>query len=128
MGLLGDKIGLKGTFVLGLIFFAIVYTGIIFAATLPVMFLLFTIYGLYAAATEGIAKAWISNVVPRGETATAIGFLTGMTSICTLLASSLAGLIWFQLGPTYAFGISSFVTVAVILYFLLVPALREATN
>jgi MFS family permease len=128
MGMLGDKIGLRRIFVLGLIFFAIVYTGVIFATTLPVMFLLFAIYGLYAAATEGISKAWISNLVPREETATAIGFLTGMNSICTLLASSLAGLIWFQLGPAYTFGFSAFATAVVILYFLSMPRLRKELN
>jgi MFS family permease len=128
MGVLGDKIGLRGIFVLGLVFFTIVYTGVIFVTTLPVMFLLFAIYGLYAAATEGISKAWISNVVPQEETGTAIGFLTGMNSICTLLASSLAGLIWSQLGPAYTFGFSAFATGVVILYFLLVPGMRKGKN
>ncbi len=119
MGIVGDKIGLKGTFVLGLMFFAAVYTGVIFVRSLPFMLVLFAVYGLYAAATEGISKAWISNAVPRHETATAIGFLTGMNSLCTLLASSLAGAIWSWLGPEYTFGLSALTTGVVILYFML---------
>ncbi len=94
MGLIGDKIGLKLIYITGLILFAVVYGGIIFADTVPVLLVLFFLYGVYAASTEGISKAWISNVVPKGEVATAIGFYTGMQSICSLLASSLAGWLW----------------------------------
>ncbi len=121
IGVLGDKIGLKGIFLLGLFFFAVVYAGIVIIKDPTMMFLLFAVYGLYAAATEGISKAWISNIVPKHETATAIGFLTGMNSICSLLASSLAGVIWYQLGPSFAFGISSAATIVVIVYFLFMP-------
>ncbi len=39
---------------------------------------LFLIYGVYAAATEGIAKAWISNVSDSKDTATAIGTYSGL--------------------------------------------------
>jgi hypothetical protein len=34
--------------------------------------LLFALYGIYAAASEGISKAWISNI-SKEKTATAIG-------------------------------------------------------
>ena len=58
------------------------------------IFLLFFVYGIYAAATEGITKAWITNIAHRKNTATAIGFYTSCESICTLVASIVAGLIW----------------------------------
>ncbi len=120
LGIIGDKIGLRAVFMLGLVFFAIVYTGVIFAESLAAMFVLFAVYGVYAAATEGISKAWITNTVPRDETGTAIGFFTAMSSLCTLLASSIAGFLWYAFGPAYTFGLSAFVTVCVVLYFLIV--------
>jgi len=52
---------------------------------------LFFIYGIYAASTEGIAKAWITNIVSKDETATAIGTYTAFQSICAMVASMLAG-------------------------------------
>jgi MFS family permease len=107
MGALGDKIGLKTIFIFGLVLFAVVYGGIIFAVSVPVLLLLFFIYGLYAASTEGISKAWISNIVSKNEVATAIGFYTGMQSICTLLASSLAGWLWYVYSPSLTFGVSA---------------------
>ena len=107
MGALGDKIGLKTIFITGLILFAVVYGGIIFAASVPALLLLFFIYGLYAASTEGISKAWISNIVSKNEVATAIGFYTGMQSVCTLLASSLAGWLWYAYSPSLTFGVSA---------------------
>jgi MFS family permease len=64
------------------------------------------LYGLYAACTEGVSKAWIASLVPKNETATAIGTFTGFQSIAALLASSLAGLIWFSFGAIAAFSIT----------------------
>jgi MFS family permease len=85
--------------------------------TLPGFVLLFFLYGLFAAATEGVAKAWISNITPSTETATAIGTYTGFQSICALVASSLTGWIWFQFGAGMAFGITAATTLLLLLYF-----------
>jgi hypothetical protein len=38
---------------------------------------------------------WISNIVLKSDVAAAIGFYTGMQSICTLIASSVAGWLWY---------------------------------
>ncbi|MFM2369975.1 MAG: hypothetical protein RL619_2292, partial [Bacteroidota bacterium] len=61
IGILADKIGLKKMFIFGLSLFAIVYFGMAFSKSIYTIALLFFIYGVYAAATEGISKAWISN-------------------------------------------------------------------
>ncbi len=82
---------------------------------------LFFLYGIYASATEGISKAWISNITDKRDTATAIGTFTGLQSICTMLASSITGLIWYSLGAKVAFMLTAGVTVIVIIYFLTVP-------
>ncbi len=81
---------------------------------------LFFLYGCYAAATEGISKAWITNLIDKKDTATAIGTYTGFQSICTIGASSFAGLLWYQFGAAATFFLTSGVTVAVIIYFLFV--------
>ncbi|MBX2983743.1 MAG: MFS transporter [Flavobacteriales bacterium] len=129
LGLLADRIGLKNIFLLGLALFALVYFGM---AREPILFgkaemvwygALFLLYGLYAAATDGISKAWVVNVVRREDSATAIGFLAGFQSLCALVASSLTGLLWYSLGAPIAFAITGVITVIVLIYVaMVVPA------
>jgi MFS family permease len=120
MGALGDKIGLKTTLILGLALFAFVYGGIIFATSTTALLVLFFFYGMYAAGTEGISKAWISNIVPKSDVATAIGFYTGMQSICTLIASSVAGWLWYAFSPAMTFGVSAVGAILTIFYLMTV--------
>ena len=117
IGIFADKIGLKKIFVSGLSIFAIVYFGIGFSTNVYVIIGLFALYGIYAAATDGISKAWISNITDKKDTATAIGTFAGFQSICTMLASSLAGLIWYQFGAMATFITTAIATVLIILYF-----------
>lgn len=116
MGMLADKLGLKYIFSGGLLVFSIVYAGFAVSSSLLSFMLLFALYGLYAAATEGISKAWISSLVPKGETASAIGTFSGFQSICTLFASSSCGLLWHQFGAMATLLISAVVALIVILY------------
>jgi MFS family permease len=118
LGMLADKIGLKTTFIFGLTMFAIVYLGMSFGSGFGVYLALFAIYGIYSAATQGIAKAWISNIAAKQDTATAIGFFSGFESICAFIASSMTGLIWYAFGSDIAFMATALVTIGVIIYFL----------
>ncbi|HMD00516.1 MAG TPA: MFS transporter, partial [Ferruginibacter sp.] len=102
-GMLADKIGVKNIFLTGLLLFATVYAGFAINKDIIVFIALFVLYGLYQAATDGISKAWITNIVDKSETATAIGTYTGLQSICTLIASSLCGLMWFNFGAMITF-------------------------
>ncbi len=116
LGILADKIGLKKIFIAGLFVFVFVYAGMAYA-TLPIHFYgLFFLYGLYAAATEGISKAWISNVSAKENTATAIGTYSAFQSICTMLASSLAGFVWYKFGSEATFLLSAVMVVVVVVY------------
>lgn len=117
LGVLADKIGLKSIFIIGLVAYGIVYFGMGYSEDKIVYYLLFFLYGIYAAATEGISKAWISNISERKDTATAIGMYTGFQSICTMLASSMAGFIWFKFGVSATFYVTGSVTLFVIIYF-----------
>lgn len=115
-GIIADRLGLKNIFLFGLVLFAAVYFGMAFNKNLYFFFVLFFIYGVYAAATEGISKAWISNITDKKDTATAIGTYTGFQSICTMIASSLAGFLWFNLGASVTFITTALITLIVIIY------------
>ncbi|MFZ1978157.1 MAG: MFS transporter [Bacteroidota bacterium] len=118
-GMAGDRFGLKSMYIFGLLIFAVVYAGIGFVHTIVTMFFLFFLYGLYAAATEGISKAWISNLVAKNELSTAIGFYSGLQSLSTMLASSVTGWIWFIFGPAAAFEVSAGGTLLAAFYLFL---------
>ncbi len=117
MGLLADKIGMKFVFVFGLILFTTVYIGMVFVNTEAVLYSLFFIYGVYAAATEGVSKAWITNVAPARETGTALGFYASCASVSTMLASILAGALWVSFSPPVTFIVSGAGVFMIVLYF-----------
>lgn len=127
VGIVADKIGLKTIFVSGLILFAAVYFGMAIGTSIYFFFGLFFIYGVYAAATEGISKAWISNIADKKDTATAIGTFSGLQSISAMVASSLTGFIWFKFGADMAFIATGTVSLIVAAYFMTVIAKPENT-
>jgi MFS family permease len=116
LGILADKIGLKKIFISGMFIFTLVYASMAYATLSYQFYIIFFLYGVYAAATEGIAKAWISNISAKEDTATAIGTYTAFQSICTMLASSLAGFIWYRFGSNATFLLSGAVVFLVVLY------------
>jgi MFS family permease len=117
VGILADNLGLKNIFIFGLIMFAIVYGGMALTPSLPVIFILFFFYGIYAASTESISKAWISNISNKQDVATAIGFYTSFGSLFTMFASVLAGFLWSAFNPSVTFGVSAIGAVICVLYF-----------
>lgn len=116
MGALADRIGKKTVFIIGLIFFVFLYTGMAFIENEVLLFGLFFLYGIYAAANEGVAKAWITNVSEKKDTATAIGTYTAFQSIAALIASSTAGILWALFGAQVAFLSTAVVTIFVVVY------------
>ena len=119
LGALADKFSLKKIILLGFFLFAVVYGGFAFDPSITVIFILFFVYGIYAAATEGVIKAWISNLAHKENTATAIGFYTSCESVCTLLASIIAGTLWANFGSTSTFISTSVIAIIVCIYFTL---------
>ena len=96
------------------LFFSFVFPLIFF-------FALFFLYGVYSSATEGISKAWISYISDKKDVATAIGTFSAFQSICSLLASSITGIVWYSFGSAAAFITTASVTVGVMLYFMSIP-------
>lgn len=119
-GMLADKWGLKKTLAIGLFIFSLVYLGMAWSGNLIWIGSLFFLYGLYSASTEGISKAWISNITDKKDTATAIGTYSAFQSICALMSSSAAGLIWYSLGDAALFILTGVMALLVGCYFWIV--------
>ncbi|MCB9082141.1 MAG: MFS transporter [Lewinellaceae bacterium] len=115
-GKLADRWGMRPTFSVGLVLFAVVYLGMALSENAAFLLVLLGLYGLYAAFTEGVAKAWISNLVPKENTGAAIGMYTGMQSLALLLASLLTGGLWEWQSPAVALLFSGGGAIAALLY------------
>lgn len=122
LGVLADKFSFRSVIIFGFALFAIVYAGFAFNPSISVIFILFFVYGLYAAATEGVIKAWVTNLSHQQNTATAIGLYTSCESICALFASIIAGAIWMNWGSFYTFLIPSVIALLTLIYFSLIPS------
>jgi MFS family permease len=125
VGIVADKIGLKRIFITGLLIFAFVYFGMGINNNVYIYAFLLFCYGLFYSCNEGISKAWISKVCDKKDTATAIGMFSGLQSIATLIASSLAGFIWYKFGSLYTFVITGAAAIIVVVYIMLDKALAE---
>ena len=102
-GIISDKIGPKKVLLIGFLLFSAVYLFFGLAPSSFFLWLLFPIYGIYMALTEGVGKAYISNLVPQEKTGTAFGVYQTTIGLCTFFASLIAGLLWTYIGVSVPF-------------------------
>lgn len=118
LGKLSDRFGKKSVFIMGLVIFSIVYFGFAIAPDLYLIWGLFLLYGIFAASTEGVAKAWVADLIPDTNRGTAIGLLTMLSSFATMLGSFITGLLWDKFGSLLPFLLSSVISLATAFAFL----------
>ena len=93
-GLVADRLPRSAVFGVGLVFFAIGYIGLGLTSDRVIAWLLLGAYGLFAACTDGVGKAWISSMVGSERQATAQGVFQGAGGLAILIAGVWAGLLW----------------------------------
>lgn len=105
-----DKIGRKKVLVAGYLLYAVVYFGFARIQSPSAAWVLFVMYGLYSAFTEGAEKALVADVSSPELKGTTLGLHAALVGLALLPASILAGLLWKFLGapaPFYFGGILS---------------------
>ena len=107
LGALSDKIGRRKLIIGGWVAYGLVYLGFAFASAGWQIWTLFGLYGIYYAATEGVAKAFVADLVPEAQRGAAYGWFNAAIGITALPASLLAGLLWQGLGQWAGFGASA---------------------
>jgi MFS family permease len=126
LGALSDKLGRLPVLMTGYVAFGLVYLGWAVATEAWNAWVLFLIYGIYAAATEGVAKAFVADMVPKEYRGTAMGWFNGLTGFAALPANLVGGWLWSVAGApaTFMFGAwTSALAVALVIAWL--PWLRR---
>jgi len=103
LGALSDRIGRLPLLGLSLVVFGLTYAGWGLATRPWQLLVLFLFYGLYYAATEGVARAFVADLIPAGRRGAALGWFTALTGIATLPANLAAAYLWNTSGPTAPF-------------------------
>jgi MFS family permease len=107
LGALSDKIGRRRLILFGWLAYGLVYLGFALSQTGWQVWILFGLYGIYYASTEGVAKALIADLVPESQRGTAYGLYAAAVGITALPASLFAGLLWQGIGTWTGFGASA---------------------
>ena len=107
LGALSDKVGRRRLIIGGWLAYGLVYLGFAFSATGWHIWVLFGLYGVYYAATEGTAKALVADLVPDAQRGTAYGLFNAAIGLTALPASLIAGVLWQGVGAWTGFGASA---------------------
>jgi MFS family permease len=65
------------------------------------------LYGLYYAMTEGVLKAWISDLAPSDSRASVYGVFHWVVGVTAFPASLAAGWLWQHVAPAAPFYVSA---------------------
>ncbi|WP_433875159.1 MFS transporter [Sinomonas atrocyanea] len=97
-GALSDRVPRHLVFAAGLVFFAAGYLGLGLIDNPAWVFPVLIVYGGFAAATDGVGKAWVSSLAPAELQGKAQGLFQGLTGGGILVAGIWAGLAWGDAG------------------------------
>jgi len=103
IGTLSDKIGKERILIIGYLIYAVVYYGFGVTTSSGAMVALFALYGLYSAATDGIQKAFVSDIVERDRKGTGLGIYNALLGITLLPASLIAGILYDKVNSNVPF-------------------------
>lgn len=107
LGALSDKIGRRKLILGGWLAYGLVYLGFALSQTGAQVWILFGLYGVYYAATEGTAKAFVADLVPAERRGTAYGLYNAAIALTAFPASLIAGILWQGVGSWNGFGPSA---------------------
>lgn len=127
LGSLSDKIGREKVILIGWFSYALAYLGFGLANKSYQIWLLFAFYGLYYATVEGVAKAFVADLIPSEFRGRAYGIYNTAVGLVTLPASIWAGFLWDKFNPSapFYFGSLTAIVASILLFFYLLSPLHK---
>jgi MFS family permease len=120
LGSLSDKIGKEKILIAGFLIYGIVYYGFGVTKSVGTIVALFALYGLYSAATDGIQKAFVSDLIDKNKQGTGLGIYNALIGITLLPASLIAGLLYDKVGsgiPFYFGAVTAILSLILMVFF-----------
>jgi MFS family permease len=130
VGSLSDRVGKEKILIAGYLIYAVVYYGFGVTTHTGAIVALFAMYGLYSAATDGIQKAFISDITDKNRQGTGLGIYNALLGITLLPASLIAGVLYDKVNsrvPFY-FGAATALVSAVLMIFFVRGRKERAMN
>jgi len=93
-GRLSDRVPRRIIFAVGLAVFATAYLGLGVVTTSVWVWPLLAVYGAFTALTDGVGKAWITDLLPADRHGSGLGLYQGVIGGGSLVAGVWAGLAW----------------------------------
>lgn len=103
MGILSDKFGRERLIIFGYMLYSIIYLGFGRTNNKILVILLFALYGLYSAATDGVQKALVSDLIDKNKKGTGLGIYNSLIGITLLPASLIAGVLYDKVNNSAPF-------------------------
>lgn len=129
-GMLSDRIGKEKLLIAGFLIYAVVY--FLFGTDVGegTLFILFALYGLYSAATDGIQKAFVADVADANKKGTALGIYNAMLGITLLPASLIAGFLYDRVNSSvpFMFGSAMALLAAILMIVYMMTGNRGASE
>ncbi|MBD3355471.1 MFS transporter [Candidatus Woesearchaeota archaeon] len=93
-GKISDKIGRKPVLFSGFLLFGLTALGFAFIANRITIWILFGLYGLFMAITEGVSRAFVSDLSNKNIRGTALGTYHMLVGLTVFPANLIGGFLW----------------------------------
>jgi MFS family permease len=94
LGALSDRVGRRSLLIGGWGVYGLVYLGFARISVGWQAWALMALYGVYYASTEGVARAYVADLVPPERRGAAYGVFNAAVGLAALPASLIAGVLW----------------------------------
>lgn len=102
-GMISDKFGRERLIIFGYLLYSIIYFGFGRTSDKVAVILLFALYGLYSAATDGVQKALVSDLIDKNKKGTGLGIYNSLIGVTLFPASFIAGVLYDKINNRVPF-------------------------
>jgi MFS family permease len=130
-GIVADRLGKRIVVTGGFFLYGVVYLGFALTGEESHLWLLFAVYGVYMALTDGMARAFVAELAPADRRGTFLGLYHTGIGLLAVASSVLAGVLWDAVGPPAPFWLGASTAFAAAALMLALPRrakpVREVT-